>query len=87
MSTRFEMETLQQYEWASRYLADLIQGPPSPPPDATPEEIRARALSRIERLRGFLEFIGNPHRSYRTVHVAGTSGKGSTSAFLASILT
>ncbi len=86
MDTRHETDALQHYEWASRYLENLIQGPPSPPPDATPEEIRARAIARNERLRAFLEFIGNPHLNYRTIHVAGTSGKGSTSAFLASIL-
>ena len=30
--------------------------------------------------------FGNPHESYRTIHVAGTNGKGSTSHLLASIL-
>ncbi|MCC7374638.1 MAG: bifunctional folylpolyglutamate synthase/dihydrofolate synthase [Verrucomicrobiales bacterium] len=30
--------------------------------------------------------VGNPHRSLRFVHVAGTNGKGSTCAFLESIL-
>jgi dihydrofolate synthase / folylpolyglutamate synthase len=87
MHTRSESEALQQYEWASKHLESLIQGPPAPPPDATAEEIRARAIARNERLRAFLEFLGNPHLAYRTVHIAGTSGKGSTSAFLASILT
>lgn len=87
MHTRLESEALQQYDWASKYLEGLIQGPPSPPADATAEDIRARAIARNERLRAFLEFIGDPHLSYRTIHIAGTSGKGSTSAFLASILT
>ncbi len=32
------------------------------------------------------EFYGNPHRKYRTVHVAGTNGKGSVSHMLAAIL-
>lgn len=30
--------------------------------------------------------FGHPHRSYRTIHVAGTNGKGSTSHTLAAIL-
>ena len=30
--------------------------------------------------------LGNPHRKFRTVHVAGTNGKGSTSHTLAAIL-
>ncbi|MDR1173062.1 MAG: bifunctional folylpolyglutamate synthase/dihydrofolate synthase [Bacteroidales bacterium] len=32
------------------------------------------------------DFYGNPHRKYRTVHVAGTNGKGSVSHMLAAIL-
>ena len=30
--------------------------------------------------------LGNPHRRYRTIHVAGTNGKGSTSSTLAAVL-
>ncbi len=32
------------------------------------------------------EFLGNPHENFKSVHVAGTNGKGSTSHMLASIL-
>src|SRR5574342_568572 len=34
-----------------------------------------------------MEVMGNPHKKFRSVHIAGTNGKGSTSAFLAGILT
>ena len=77
---------LSKYRWASGYINGLIQGPPSPRPGSTSEEIRARALARIDRLRRFLDFVGNPQQSYRSVHVGGTSGKGSTSALIAGIL-
>jgi dihydrofolate synthase/folylpolyglutamate synthase len=40
-------------------------------------------LKRVYRL---LDALGNPHHRFRTVHVAGTKGKGSTCAMLASIL-
>jgi dihydrofolate synthase/folylpolyglutamate synthase len=40
-------------------------------------------LHNIFRLSEWLE---NPHLKYKTVHVAGTNGKGSTSSFIASIL-
>ncbi len=42
---------------------------------------------RLDRVRKLLEELGNPHEKFRTVHIAGTNGKGSTAAFLASILT
>ncbi|MGD2176160.1 MAG: folylpolyglutamate synthase/dihydrofolate synthase family protein [Candidatus Brocadiaceae bacterium] len=40
-------------------------------------------LGRMERL---LEAIGNPHRQYRALHVAGTKGKGSTAGAIAHLL-
>jgi len=40
-------------------------------------------LSRTEHL---LSLMGNPHKELKFVHVAGTNGKGSTSACIASIL-
>ena len=40
-------------------------------------------LKRVEKL---LEKLGNPHLAARTVHIAGTKGKGFTSAMMASIL-
>jgi len=36
----------------------------------------------LERIRAVLEAMGNPQRSYRVVHVAGTNGKGSTCAMI-----
>ena len=41
-------------------------------------------LSRISRL---LRQLGNPHKTYKSAHVAGTNGKGSTVAYLSSVLT
>ena len=31
-------------------------------------------------------FFGSPHREYKTIHIAGTNGKGSVSNFIASVL-
>ena len=41
-------------------------------------------LSRIEAL---LRILGGPHLAAKSVHIAGTKGKGSTSAMIASVLT
>ena len=40
----------------------------------------------LERCEAMDEMLGHPHRHYRTIHVAGTNGKGSTCHLLASIL-
>ena len=40
----------------------------------------------LERTEKILEFLGNPHKHIKTIHVAGTNGKGSTTAMLTSIL-
>nr|MBO2478297.1 bifunctional folylpolyglutamate synthase/dihydrofolate synthase [Bacillota bacterium] len=40
----------------------------------------------LARIRFLLERLGNPQRAYPAVHVAGTNGKGSTSAMIASVL-
>jgi dihydrofolate synthase / folylpolyglutamate synthase len=40
---------------------------------------------KLERVEELLDRLGNPHRSYPTVHIAGTKGKGSTSSILANI--
>ncbi|MBP1737130.1 MAG: FolC bifunctional protein [Oscillospiraceae bacterium] len=40
----------------------------------------------LSRIRELLAALGNPQKTLRFVHVAGTNGKGSTSAMLASIL-
>src|SRR5690606_25916125 len=33
-----------------------------------------------------MEHLGNPHQDYKTIHIAGTNGKGSSSHMMASVL-
>ncbi len=40
----------------------------------------------LDTSRALDDLLGNPHRAYRTIHVGGTNGKGSTSHLLAAIL-
>ncbi len=42
------------------------------------ETISRRMPYRLERMRAFLRELGNPQDAYPTVHIGGTSGKGST---------
>ena len=41
---------------------------------------------RLDRMRGVLAQLDNPQERFRTIHVTGTKGKGSTSAYTESIL-
>jgi dihydrofolate synthase/folylpolyglutamate synthase len=40
----------------------------------------------LERMRVMLERVGNPERRFRAIHVAGTNGKGSTTAMFDAVL-
>ena len=40
----------------------------------------------LERLHKFMHYLGDPHKDYGIIHVAGTKGKGSVSAMCASVL-
>ncbi len=40
----------------------------------------------LEVITTLLNTLGNPHQQYKSIHLAGTNGKGSTAAFLAQIL-
>lgn len=40
----------------------------------------------LENIKTLLSFLGDPQKSLKFIHVAGTNGKGSTSAFIHSVL-
>ena len=41
---------------------------------------------RLGRMRRLLKYMGDPHLGLKIIHVAGTKGKGSTSAMIAAAL-
>ncbi len=59
---------------------------------ARPDFERQRSISygeqtfKLDRMQRILDRLGNPHQKIKTVHVAGTNGKGSTVAMIASML-
>jgi len=40
----------------------------------------------LSNIQAILSILGQPHEAFRSVHIAGTNGKGSTASILASIL-
>ena len=40
----------------------------------------------LEHMESFARLLGDPHLRYRTIHIAGTNGKGSVANMLASVL-
>src|SRR5690348_3394933 len=50
------------------------------------ETVSRRMPYRLERMRTFMGELGNPQDRYPTIHIGGTSGKGSTSTIVAAIM-
>ena len=75
----------ESYERAARSLLALIRGEQFA--TRSHEARRRRAEAKLVRIRAMLRGLGDPQLCYPVVHVTGTSGKGSTAATVAAILT
>lgn len=69
------MSGIPTFESAEAYLLGTID-----------ETTSRRTSYKLDRMRAFLRELGDPHVAYPTIHVGGTSGKGSTSTMIASAL-
>ena len=77
---------LERYRQALEYLDSFIHGPAESLVPKDPSELHASRLRRLPRVSRFLELLGRPQDAFTTIHVGGTSGKGSTSILIGSIL-
>ena len=41
---------------------------------------------KLDNIQDFSTYLGNPHQDFKSIHVAGTNGKGSSSHMIASVL-
>jgi len=55
--------------------------------ERTPAQAFAAVNFDLRRVHSFLARLGDPHRGRRTVHIAGSKGKGSIAAMVAAVLT
>ena len=66
-----EKRKIDSYEAAVAYILDIP---------------RLTSKNTIQDTKDFLQKLGNPDRELKIIHVAGTNGKGSVCAYLASLL-
>jgi len=71
---------MRTYTEALAYLNQFINYERTQPQRYAPETL---SLDRVNQL---LERLGRPDRAYRSIHIAGTKGKGSTAAMIESCL-
>lgn len=78
---------ITEYEAAYNWILSLIRGDAKVVRKLAPESKLARYQARMDNLAAFAEFIGNPQNKFKSVHIAGTSGKGSVTVLIAALLT
>ena len=68
------------YDESLAYLAQFINYETGQPVSYAPEHFNVQAFAE------FLQTLGAPHLAFPSVHIAGSKGKGSTAAMVASVL-
>ncbi len=69
-------EVLKKYQTLTTELANLIGS----------VRFSSEINLKLERIEHLLDIVGNPHHTYPSIHVGGTSGKGSTVTMITAIL-
>ncbi len=69
------------YEAALAYIEAFIDY------ERSPDFSRQARLYNLNRISLLLKRLGNPHDRLQVIHIAGSKGKGSTAALVASVLT
>ena len=69
------------YKSALAYIEQFIDY------ERSPDFARQARFYNLKRITQLLDLIGNPHERLKVIHVAGSKGKGSTAAIIASVLT
>lgn len=72
------MEKIETYDEAIRFLFDQLP--------MFQRVGQSAYKANLDNTHALDAYFGHPHRSYATIHVAGTNGKGSASHLLASVL-
>lgn len=72
-----------QYKAIERFLDSLVLAKPVPHFVASKHEVLPKNPFGLDRIASFLNALGKPHLNNKYLHIAGTSGKTSTTYFTA----
>ncbi len=79
------LEEYIKYKETERFLDSLVFAKPMPHFVPPKHIVKRKNPFGLERVRSFLAELGNPHLKNTYIHIAGTSGKTSTTYFTANI--
>ncbi|MGQ9631185.1 MAG: bifunctional folylpolyglutamate synthase/dihydrofolate synthase [bacterium] len=71
---------IKTYEDAMAYLNSFVNY------ETKGDRFYSEANWRLDRVEKLMELLGNPHLKYKTIHITGTKGKGSTATMVDFIL-
>lgn len=74
------MHPCMNYKQAEEFLLSLTDY------EKAPSVVYSATNYDLRRMELLLNRLGNPHRGRKTVHIAGTKGKGSTATMISSVL-
>lgn len=79
---------ISSFRKAERWLYTLIQDPTGKRyfQEKSMDVRMAEFKEQIRRMQAFMDYCGNPEESFPSIHIAGTSGKGSVVSLIAGIL-
>ncbi len=82
------LQVIDSFRQAERWLFTLIKDPTGQRYfQQKSMEVRMQEFAdQIERMQAFMDFCENPEKKFPSIHVAGTSGKGSVVRLMAGIL-
>ena len=78
MTSRTEIGPITNYAQAESFILDALP---------MFQQVGKKAIGHygLEAITDFLAYLGNPHLRFRSIHIAGTNGKGSVSHMLAAV--
>jgi dihydrofolate synthase/folylpolyglutamate synthase len=75
-----------RYEAAVQWVESFIRPITGTAPQKSREQWESEGPARLERMDAVMAALDHPERSYTSLHVTGTSGKGSVCTYLGTVL-